>query len=77
MTVPRYVARAFAGWQAWWFKTHEPERRERLYRALPALRDLDRRQGEIARQHRPGARKIERQRRAVMTERLRLEVQHG
>lgn len=67
MIVPAYIRRAFAGWMAW-------RARQRLYRAVPVLMELDQLQGALARQHRPGVRAIERQKRAVMTARLRLEV---
>lgn len=70
MNVPSYVKKAIREWTAW-------RAQQRLYRAVPELRELDRRQVEIARQHRTGARAIEKQKRAVMTERLRAEVRHG
>ena len=64
--IPSYVRKAFRGWTAW-------RARQRLYRALPEFRDLDQRKSDIARQHRQGARAIEKQKRAVMTERLQIE----
>lgn len=65
--IPTYVRRAIRSWTAW-------RARQRLLRAVPELRDLDRRQCEITRQHRAGARAIAVQRRRVMTERLAAET---
>ena len=66
MIVPAYVRRAFQAWAAW-------RARQRLYTAVPHLRELDRRQAEDRRRHKAGSRAIAAEKRRVMTERLQIE----
>lgn len=64
--VSRSISRAIFAWLSW--RAHR-----RLYATLPSLRDLDTRKEALARQHRSGGRKIDAERRRIMTARLAFE----
>jgi hypothetical protein len=67
MTLTRWLLRK------WLLLTREARaevRRERLYRVIPELRDLDRQEAEYRRSHRRGAARIVRAKRDAMTKAL-------
>ena len=67
MRVPFYVRRAITAWMLW--RAHRS-----LRRAVPALVALDIARAKKARQHKPGGREIDKERRRLVTERLRMEL---
>lgn len=55
----RYIRHVVAVWQCW-------QARRKLNRAIPILADLDRQLAEYRRQHKPGAARIIRAKRAAI-----------
>ena len=72
--IPRYVVRAIRAWQQWRFEHGREDRLRSLRRAVPALAALDSQRAQIARKHAPGARQIDKRKRALVTERLMHEL---
>jgi len=75
--IPRYVARAIRAWQQWRFEHGRANRARSLRTAVPALAVLDQQRAEKRRRHAPGARQIDMRKRALVTERLRMELTRG
>lgn len=65
--IPRMIRRTITAWMLW-------RARRSLRRALPALAVLDSRKAALRSQHKAGGRKIDVERKRVVTERLMHEL---